>query len=92
MLRACGGRCQCCKIPFSEILNEQPRIDHAHSSGRIRGLLFHQCNVILGFANDNPKVLRACACYLELERSASVEGEALDQSITGIRASAKLDQ
>jgi len=65
MLRACDNRCQCCKTPFSEILNEQPRVDHCHSTGMVRGILCHRCNRLLGDAEDNPSMLQECARYLE---------------------------
>ena len=65
MLRGCDNRCQCCKTPFSEILNEQPRVDHCHSTGMVRGILCHRCNRLLGDAEDNPSILQEYARYLE---------------------------
>ncbi len=40
-------------------------IDHCHKSGVVRGCLCHFCNVSLGFARDNPNVLRKLANYIE---------------------------
>lgn len=39
--------------------------DHNHKIGKFRGWLCEQCNVILGYARDNPKTLRLLADYLE---------------------------
>jgi hypothetical protein len=55
------GRCFLCdKEP-----NGALHADHCHTSGRPRGLLCNQCNGLLGFAGDNPDLLRAAADYLE---------------------------
>lgn len=40
-------------------------IDHCHSSGKVRGLLCHACNVAIGKFKDSPDNLRRAAEYLE---------------------------
>lgn len=40
-------------------------IDHDEVTGQFRGLLCHNCNVILGLAHEEPDRLRALAEYLE---------------------------
>jgi hypothetical protein len=42
--------------------------DHDHSSGKFRGWLCRDCNLVLGFTKDNPDVLRKLAKYLEDNR------------------------
>jgi Recombination endonuclease VII len=64
MLHACGGRCPCCKVPFSKLLGVKPNIDHCHKTGRVRGILCGRCNFLLGHANDERSILLACARYL----------------------------
>ncbi len=54
-----GGCCALC--PEREDLH----IDHCHVTGKIRGLLCHNCNVGLGHFLDDPKRLRFAAEYLE---------------------------
>jgi Recombination endonuclease VII len=64
MVRECRGKCPCCHVPFSKLLGESPCVNHCHTSGRVRGILCRRCNFLVGHANDNPKILRACARYL----------------------------
>ena len=40
-------------------------VDHCHTTGKIRGVLCHPCNSMLGFAHDNPASLRRAADFLE---------------------------
>lgn len=40
-------------------------IDHNHTTGKIRGLLCHQCNLVLGNALDNIGVLENAIQYLK---------------------------
>lgn len=40
-------------------------VDHDHFTGRIRGLLCNRCNVLLGFAKDNPTILLKALQYLK---------------------------
>lgn len=40
-------------------------LDHFHSTGKVRGLLCHNCNRGLGLFQDNPEYLRQAALYLE---------------------------
>ncbi len=65
MIRASGNRCQCCKVPFSEIVGKRPSIDHCHKTGVVRGILCDNCNWLIGHAFDDPKILRAAADYLD---------------------------
>jgi hypothetical protein len=39
--------------------------DHCHSTKLFRGWLCHGCNIALGFARNNPKILRKLADYQE---------------------------
>jgi hypothetical protein len=40
-------------------------VDHDHTTGRIRGILCHKCNLAAGHMGDSPARLRALADYLE---------------------------
>jgi hypothetical protein len=39
-------------------------VDHCHTSGRVRGLLCHNCNRALGLLRDSDEVLRRAINYL----------------------------
>ena len=56
-----GGRCALCRETPTHAL----AIDHCHETGLFRGLLCHNCNLLLGHAKDQPEVLRRAAEYLE---------------------------
>jgi len=40
-------------------------VDHDHATGKIRGLLCHDCNRTIATAHDDPSILRRLADYLE---------------------------
>jgi hypothetical protein len=63
MLADQKGVCAICKNPPSK--GKRLVIDHDHESGEVRSLLCGKCNPLLGFANDNPEILRRAAEYLE---------------------------
>lgn len=44
---------------------EDLKIDHDHSTLKIRGVLCHHCNVAIGHMRDSPDRLRQAANYLE---------------------------
>ena len=39
--------------------------DHDHKTGKFRGWICYQCNSILGYANDDLKILNAITKYLK---------------------------
>ncbi len=44
-------------------------VDHNHSTGKNRQILCHQCNVILGLAKENTKILQGLIEYLQKHTS-----------------------
>ena len=40
-------------------------VDHCHTTGKVRGLLCHHCNISLGNFKDDPKLLKRAIKYLE---------------------------
>src|SRR3990167_2872617 len=60
-------RCKCCGVrPCSN--ERRLSLDHDHVTGVCRWLLCRDCNLTLGTAHDNPKVLRTLARYLESQK------------------------
>jgi hypothetical protein len=51
------GKCALCRRKKRLV------IDHCHRTGRVRGLLCHQCNTGLGWIEGNPDVLARIAGY-----------------------------
>ena len=56
----------CCKIceidnNFGLLLS----VDHNHKTGKVRGLLCQNCNLILGNSKDNIKILEKAIQYLK---------------------------
>lgn len=68
MLEAQNGVCAICKRPErrrssgDEVKNLA--VDHDHETGRVRALLCHDCNVVLGYVEDSPERLDAMRSYL----------------------------
>jgi hypothetical protein len=60
-------RCAVCgdKLDFDRFTH----VDHDHLTGRVRGLLCHCCNVLLGMADESREILQSAILYLTFHRS-----------------------
>jgi len=56
--------CQGCGASVSR-QGKRLTVDHDHKTGKMRGLLCHDCNRTIATAQDNPNILRQLAKYLE---------------------------
>ena len=64
LVAAQDGRCAICQtVPDRDLF-----VDHDHATGAIRGLLCDLCNRGLGMLQDDPKLLRRAAGYVEARR------------------------
>ena len=56
----------CCKICgiHQDKLTKKLAVDHCHLTGKIRGLLCHHCNLLLGYSKDSIEVLEKAVKYL----------------------------
>jgi hypothetical protein len=52
-------KCLICNKKLSKL-----NIDHDHYTGKVRGLLCHGCNLLLGLVHDNSKILLKAIKYL----------------------------
>lgn len=58
-----GDHCAVCKEEFTE--KNTPRVDHDHTTGKVRGMLCRNCNVALGLLKDDKQRVRALLVYVE---------------------------
>lgn len=56
------GLCAACHEPFGKKI---PVVDHNHKTGKVRGLLHHNCNCIVGYSKEDADKLRFVAEYIE---------------------------
>lgn len=68
MLDGQAWRCLICWIALTA---KTAHVDHDHATGRVRGILCFNCNGGLGQFQDNARLLRSAAAYLDarVERS-----------------------
>lgn len=60
-----GGACAICGSTDSGSSNSKNlHIDHSHSTGKVRGLLCHQCNTLLGHCKENGYILHSALAYI----------------------------
>ncbi|MBI3937149.1 MAG: hypothetical protein HY323_09245 [Betaproteobacteria bacterium] len=52
-------RCDICKRSDRELV-----VDHCHKTKRFRALLCRPCNLMLGYAYENPEILARAISYL----------------------------
>ncbi len=66
MLAKQDGHFACCPAttPGSSRRNIYFSVDHCHTTGKVRGLLCHQCNTALGLIKDKPETLTNMLAYL----------------------------
>lgn len=68
------GRCYLCQRECGSISRKRGTwdkgltVDHDHVTGVVRRALCSNCNMALGFARDDPDLLRRMADYIELHR------------------------
>jgi len=67
MEEANESRCSICGRTPEEVgrVARELAVDHNHGSGKVRGLLCHQCNAGIGLLGDDPERLSMAAAYIE---------------------------
>jgi len=58
------GLCALCSKTLSTE-KRHPHVDHDHTTGRIRGVVHHNCNLVLGHAKDSVELLQQAIAYLQ---------------------------
>lgn len=69
-----GGVCITCSTSLDDV---KACVDHDHDTGRVRGILCHNCNVSAGLLKDSPRIAASLSEYLR-GHSAIREIEAFD--------------
>lgn len=64
MLEAQGHRCAICNTEQAK-LSRRLGVDHDHVTKKVRGLLCHFCNALLGHGRDNIELLETAIRYLK---------------------------
>ena len=60
-----NGLCAMCGLPPNDTdLQKNLVVDHDHETNEFRGLVHGRCNSVLGYAQENPVILRAAIDYL----------------------------
>lgn len=62
LLSGQGGICKICGT--SDWGHGGPHVDHNHATGKVRGLLCHNCNAALGLMRDDLNLMQAGVDYL----------------------------
>ena len=63
ILQSQGNRCAICRS--EDPGNRDWFVDHCHTVNRVRGILCQSCNSVLGYAKDDPAILKAAIKYLQ---------------------------
>lgn len=71
MFKRQNNLCKICKQPETRRSRTPGEIcrlvvDHCHSTQRIRGLLCHACNLMIGYSRDSIEVLQSAIAYLKI--------------------------
>ncbi len=67
LLKEQNHKCAVCGLDEKEAYKETLVVDHCHTTGRVRGLLCHNCNLALGHSKDSIDVLLKLIQYLNKE-------------------------
>ena len=80
LLRAQNNKCAICAVIFTkESRNTKPCLDHCHETNKVRGILCHKCNALLGLATDSPSILTYASEYLSNYDGEHMEPEEIKQ-------------
>lgn len=66
LLASQDGKCAICRENPRKGRGNGLYVDHDHSTGRVRGILCHDCNLALGALRDRIDLFEAAVAYLRL--------------------------
>jgi len=56
-----------CALCFRQPEKTRFHVDHDHETGKVRGILCHQCNWYLGTVDEDPQILERIKIYIRRE-------------------------
>ena len=59
-----GGKCAICERPFMPSRRRTTRIDHVHGTKNVRGILCHECNLLVGYLEKHKDNLPKAFAYI----------------------------
>lgn len=65
MLERQDGKCEICRKQIESLDGRGTHVDHCHATGKVRGILCHNCNVGLGYFSDSIFSLARAIEYLQ---------------------------
>lgn len=61
-LQACQeNHCALCSLPLFEL---RSALDHCHATGKVRGILHMNCNLLVGHCEEDPNIARGLRAYI----------------------------
>jgi hypothetical protein len=75
MLAKQGGLCALCGGKRTGSNYKHLAVDHDHKTGRVRGLLCHNCNLVLGHLKDDVRLMRRAIAYLQIHAATAAESQ-----------------
>ena len=66
MIETQNNKCKICSVELTHgpVHTSNARLDHCHDTQKVRGILCHNCNSLLGHAKDNATILKNAIRYL----------------------------
>ena len=65
MLKNQNESCLGCNIHYTKTSKQRLHVDHCHVTGKVRGLLCHNCNTALGLIKENLVTLNNLIFYIK---------------------------
>jgi hypothetical protein len=76
MVKSQGGFCAICGLPPRA--GKRLHVDHDHKTSRVRALLCHWCNLLIGNAHESILILYKAADYIERHNRKQINGKSRD--------------
>jgi hypothetical protein len=65
MVKSQNNLCKICEKPENHKNKIRLSVDHCHKTGKVRSLLCHKCNIVLGLINEDEFILGKIQNYLK---------------------------